>query len=161
MDGQIPRIRKTRLPEMRVGCSWAEEEREKRGLRMKTKRPAFQFYPDAWLSSTDITLMTIAEEGAYHRLLCYAWQEEDCGLPDDDRQLAVMRHDLLPRHSRDVLRRVSHIHGVSVRRARRFTACGWDRILGCVGMDSIPASGLVKTSKRSARQKRPGDLRVF
>ena len=57
---------------------------------MKTKRPAFQFYPDAWLSSTDITLMTIAEEGAYHRLLCYAWQEEDCGLPDDDRQLAVL-----------------------------------------------------------------------
>jgi len=34
------------------------------------KRPAFQFYPDSWLSSMDITLMTIAEEGAYHRLLC-------------------------------------------------------------------------------------------
>ena len=54
------------------------------------KRPAFQFYPDSWLSSMDITLMTIAEEGAYHRLLCHAWEQEDCGIPDDDRQLAVL-----------------------------------------------------------------------
>ncbi len=33
---------------------------------MRGKAPSFPFYPDAWLSSTDISLMTPAEEGAYH-----------------------------------------------------------------------------------------------
>lgn len=56
----------------------------------KGKSPAFQFYPDAWLSSTSVSLMTPAEEGAYIRLLCHAWQAEDCGLPDDDEELAVL-----------------------------------------------------------------------
>ena len=54
------------------------------------KAPAFQFYPDAWLSSTDITLMTPAEEGAYWRLLCHEWLQPDCGLPDNDQELAVL-----------------------------------------------------------------------
>lgn len=57
---------------------------------MKGKFPAFQFYPDAWLSSTAVSLMTPAEEGAYIRLLCHAWQSDDCGLPDDDEALASL-----------------------------------------------------------------------
>lgn len=56
----------------------------------KDKPPAFQFYPDAWLSSTDILLMSPAEEGAYIRLLSHAWMAEDCGLPNDDAQLAII-----------------------------------------------------------------------
>jgi uncharacterized protein YdaU (DUF1376 family) len=52
------------------------------------KNPAFQFYPNDWLSSAHITLMTPAEEGAYIRLLAYAWSTEDCGLPDDDEELS-------------------------------------------------------------------------
>jgi uncharacterized protein YdaU (DUF1376 family) len=35
-------------------------------------------------------LMTPAQEGAYIRLLSIAWGSEDCGLPDDDTQLAVL-----------------------------------------------------------------------
>lgn len=54
------------------------------------KRPSFQFYPGDWLSSTAITLMSPAEEGAYIRLLAIAWTSNDCGLPDDDEQLAVL-----------------------------------------------------------------------
>jgi len=54
------------------------------------KSPAFQFYPNDWLSSTAITLMTPAEEGAYIRLLAIAWNSEDCGLPDNDEQLAIL-----------------------------------------------------------------------
>lgn len=54
------------------------------------KTPAFQFYPGDWLSSTDISLMTPAEEGGYIRLLCHAWQQPDCGLPDDNEALAVL-----------------------------------------------------------------------
>ena len=27
--------------------------------------------------------MNIAQQGAYHRLLCYAWTDRDCGVPDD------------------------------------------------------------------------------
>ena len=57
---------------------------------MRGKPPSFPFYPDAWLSSKDITLMTPAEEGAYIRLLCIAWLEPDCGLPDDDKILAKL-----------------------------------------------------------------------
>jgi uncharacterized protein YdaU (DUF1376 family) len=56
----------------------------------KGKSPSFQFYPDAWLSSTDVQLMSPAEEGAYFRLLCHAWMSEDCGLPVDDEALSVL-----------------------------------------------------------------------
>jgi uncharacterized protein YdaU (DUF1376 family) len=57
-------------------------------IEMKGKPPSFQFYPDSWLSSQDIMLMTPAQEGAYIRLLSIAWLSEDCGLPDDDEALA-------------------------------------------------------------------------
>lgn len=53
-----------------------------------SKSPAFQFYPKDWLSSQKISLMSPAEEGAYIRLLCYCWDDEDCSLPDDDTLLA-------------------------------------------------------------------------
>ena len=52
------------------------------------KSPAFQFYPNNWLGSSKVGTMTPAEEGAYIRLLCYAWNEADGGLPDDDATLA-------------------------------------------------------------------------
>ena len=57
---------------------------------MRGKAPSFPFYPDVWLSATDISLMTPAEEGAFIRLLCIAWLEPDCGLPDDDKILAKL-----------------------------------------------------------------------
>lgn len=37
------------------------------------KTPAFQFYPSDWLSSQRVQMMTLEEEGAYIRLLCYCW----------------------------------------------------------------------------------------
>lgn len=55
---------------------------------MAKKSPAFQMYPADWLGSLDIMTMTPAEEGAYFRLLCIAWLQDDCGLPDDDSILA-------------------------------------------------------------------------
>jgi len=54
----------------------------------KEKSPAFQFYPSDWLSDINITLMKPEEEGAYIRLLAYAWNNDDCSLNDDDDQLA-------------------------------------------------------------------------
>lgn len=57
---------------------------------MGAKSPAFQFYPDTWLSSLDITLMTPSEEGAYLRLLCHAWLAPDCGLPADSNALKTL-----------------------------------------------------------------------
>lgn len=50
--------------------------------------PAFQFYPNDWLSSPRIMLMTPAEEGAYIRLLALDWAND--GIPDDDEQLAAL-----------------------------------------------------------------------
>lgn len=51
-------------------------------------RKAFLLFVDDWLSSASIEAMTPAEEGAYTRLLCRAWQQADCGLPNDDEALA-------------------------------------------------------------------------
>lgn len=53
----------------------------------RTAPPAFQFYAADWLSSTSIALMTAHEERAYLRLLCHAWADENCSLPDDRRRL--------------------------------------------------------------------------
>jgi len=50
--------------------------------------PSFRFYPNDWLSSRTIAVMTPEQEGAYIRLLCYAWASPDCSLPDDDAELA-------------------------------------------------------------------------
>jgi len=50
--------------------------------------PAFQFYPNDWLSSPKIMTMSPAEEGAYIRLLCICWAND--GLPDNDDELAVL-----------------------------------------------------------------------
>ncbi len=52
--------------------------------------PAFQFYPNDWLGSSKVMMMTPAEEGAYIRLLAIAWGEADGGLPIDDDTLAVL-----------------------------------------------------------------------
>lgn len=49
--------------------------------------PWFPFYPGAWLGSETITMMNISEEGAYHRLLCYAWRNVDGMLPNDEATL--------------------------------------------------------------------------
>jgi len=54
------------------------------------RAPAFQFYPADWLSSPKVTTMTPGEEGAYIRLLCYAWADPDCTIPDDDEVLAKL-----------------------------------------------------------------------
>ncbi len=54
------------------------------------KSPAFQLFCGDWLSSQKITLMSSSEEGAYVRLLCYAWMDPDCSLPDDDDVLAQL-----------------------------------------------------------------------
>jgi uncharacterized protein YdaU (DUF1376 family) len=52
-----------------------------------TKSPAFQFYPNDWLSSARIATMTLEQEGAYIRLLCYCWASGDCTIPNDDDKL--------------------------------------------------------------------------
>lgn len=50
------------------------------------KTPAFQFYPGDYLSSQRVSLMTLEEEGAYIRLLCYCWKNGH--IPSDPEQLA-------------------------------------------------------------------------
>jgi uncharacterized protein YdaU (DUF1376 family) len=55
-----------------------------------TKAPYFPFFVNNWLGSARIAVMTPAEEGAYLRLLCYAWQDDKCSLPSDDASLAML-----------------------------------------------------------------------
>jgi len=35
-------------------------------------------------------MMSLAEEGAFIHLLCHAWADPDCTLPDDDASLAML-----------------------------------------------------------------------
>lgn len=51
-----------------------------------TKTPSFQFYPSDWLSSQRVQLMSLEEEGAYVRLLCYCWNHGR--IPDDMERLS-------------------------------------------------------------------------
>lgn len=50
---------------------------------------AFLFYVDDWLSSPNVALLSLEEEGAYLNLLMRAWKQPDCGLPNDDAALAA------------------------------------------------------------------------
>jgi len=50
--------------------------------------PAFQFYPNDWLSSLKVACMTPEQEGAYIHLLCHDWAND--GLPDDPAILAQL-----------------------------------------------------------------------
>ena len=48
--------------------------------------PAFQFYPQDYLSDENVALMSLAAQGAYVRLLCYCWISD--GLPAESEKLA-------------------------------------------------------------------------
>lgn len=50
----------------------------------------FSFYPNDWLTSPKIIQMTPLEECAYFRLLCYAWVDRFCSLPNDEPALQAM-----------------------------------------------------------------------
>lgn len=52
------------------------------------RSPAFQFYPNDWLSSRNVAVMTPAQRGGYIQLLCYDWTGD--GIPDDDKILAAL-----------------------------------------------------------------------
>jgi uncharacterized protein YdaU (DUF1376 family) len=52
--------------------------------------PYFPLFVNNWLGSSRISALTPAEEGAYIRLLCYEWNDQDCSLPTDDDALASL-----------------------------------------------------------------------
>lgn len=54
------------------------------------KDPSMPFYVNDWLSSTAVSSMTLAEQGAYVRLLCHCWASQDASLPDNDRSLSFL-----------------------------------------------------------------------
>lgn len=51
-----------------------------------TKAPAFQFYPADFLSDPNVIGMSLAETGAYIRLICACWQQGS--IPSDMSRLA-------------------------------------------------------------------------
>lgn len=57
-------------------------------ISKRTTSPAFQFYPDAFLSSTKVIAMSMTERGIYITLLCACWM--DGSLPADMKSLARM-----------------------------------------------------------------------
>ena len=52
------------------------------------KPPAFQFYASDYLSSSKVQRMSLEEQGAYVRLLCYCW--EDGSIPSNFTELAKL-----------------------------------------------------------------------
>jgi len=56
----------------------------------KGKAPAFQFYAADWLADEAVSVMSLEEEGAYIRALCYCWREGSIPA-DEDNCLACLR----------------------------------------------------------------------
>lgn len=54
------------------------------------KSPAFQFYVKEFLSDANQAGMSLQETGAYIRLMCYEWNEQGKGIPDDAMRAARM-----------------------------------------------------------------------
>lgn len=55
----------------------------------RDRAPSFQFYPRDFVSDPAVMAMGLAAVGAYIRLLCAAWVQDEPGvLPADDRVLA-------------------------------------------------------------------------
>jgi uncharacterized protein YdaU (DUF1376 family) len=52
------------------------------------KDPAFLFSPADWLTDSNVTAMTLEQQGAYLRLLCVAWLEH--GLPNDLQRIRAL-----------------------------------------------------------------------
>lgn len=52
--------------------------------------PWFPLYVNDFLGSESIAVMTTEEIGAYILLLCYAWNDKDCSIPNDPALLARM-----------------------------------------------------------------------
>jgi len=50
--------------------------------------PILPLWTDAYIADTQH--LTNEEHGVYLRLLMFAWRSKECGLPDDDRRLALM-----------------------------------------------------------------------
>lgn len=48
--------------------------------------PAFQFYPAEYLADENVAMMSLGEEGAYIRLMCYCWRQGS--IPSDMTRLA-------------------------------------------------------------------------
>ena len=54
------------------------------------KDPAMLFYVNDWLASPKVAMMSLEQQGAYMRLLCFCWASGDASLPDDDGALAAL-----------------------------------------------------------------------
>lgn len=52
---------------------------------MNKRATWFRFYPADWLLDPHVTQMTLAQQGAYMRLLAYAWWNG--GIPSDPRDV--------------------------------------------------------------------------
>ena len=59
-------------------------------LKASASMDALLIYIDDWESSKKIAMMDAFEELGYFHLLMAAAKEPDCGLPDDDSQLAIL-----------------------------------------------------------------------
>ena len=63
--------------------------------------PWFPCYPSDWLSSQTVQLLTLEQEGAFFRLLCYAWLNDACALPSKPQAMlklckGISEEDLKP-----------------------------------------------------------------
>ena len=60
-------------------------------MAAKDRPPSFQFYPRDFISDPAVQTMTVEQQGAYFRLLCFAWLQPRQGwLRDDDAQLSLL-----------------------------------------------------------------------
>lgn len=58
--------------------------------------PYFPFFPNDWLGSQKIGLMSFEEQGVFLHLLCLSWNSDDCGIPADANALRMLCRGYAP-----------------------------------------------------------------
>lgn len=69
----------------RIGCSVTVDTPE---VDEVAKDPYMPLYVNDWLSSPRVACMSLEQQGAFVRLLCYCWASGTASIPNDDKVLA-------------------------------------------------------------------------
>jgi len=73
----------------KIWADWTDEQLVRYAQDNPIDWPYFPLYQRDIIANEHIRRMSPAEVGAYFLLLCNAWQNKDCGLPNEERALAI------------------------------------------------------------------------
>jgi uncharacterized protein YdaU (DUF1376 family) len=75
-------------------------------MMAKEKSPAYQRYPNDYLSDPNVQAMTLEQEGAYNRLMDYCWKQGS--IPTDPKKLLSMCKNIDVVRMREIWKAIRH-----------------------------------------------------